>query len=341
MKKPFKAFILAAGFGTRLGSITESIPKALVPFFNAPLIHILIRQLSGLAIDEIFVNGHYLWEQVQHALSSLTLDRKVKITFCHEWPQILGTAGAMGAIRDKIKGYDLLVFNSDIITDLDLNALVNKHNSSSAIATMGLLVRRRKDLNPVWCEKDKIIAIGGTCPSAQALDYGFSCVQVLSEEFFNHIPYGPSDSIPIYQKLIKGGEKIAASIQDPLWFDIGTPASYYEANMHLLSLLGDPKLEKIPISLGKQGPIILQKNQTSFNGQCIGPYFARHSCPLGEGSQLGPFVVNLMEEQKLASGIEIKNSILLPSARVSPGEKIDGLIVGNNFRLNMNKAKQP
>lgn len=340
MKKPFKAFILAAGFGTRLGSITESIPKALVPFFNGPLIHILIRQLSNLAIDEIFVNGHYLWQQMQEALASFSLERKIKITFCHEWPKILGTAGAMGAVRDQVKGCDLLVFNSDIITDFDLNTLVNKHQSSNAIATMGLLAKRRQDLTPVWCEHDRIIAIGGPRPSTQALDCGFSCIQVLSEEFFEHIPPGPSDSMPIYKKLISTGSKIVASVQDPLWFDIGTPASYYEANMHLLSLVGDPKLEKIPICLGKQGPILLKKNQSSHNEQLIGPFFARHSCSLGAGSKLGPFVVNLMEEQKLGSGIEIKNSILLPSAKISPGEKLDGIIVGNNFRLNMNKINQ-
>ena len=123
MSQPLKAMILAAGFGTRLRPITNTLPKPLVPIAGIPLIFVTIKRLALMQVDEIFVNGHYLWEKLHAALETIPFPHP-PITFSQETPEILGTAGGIGAIRKFLNGEDLLILSSDIVTDFDIEGLI-------------------------------------------------------------------------------------------------------------------------------------------------------------------------------------------------------------------------
>lgn len=241
--------ILAAGFGTRLRPITNALPKPLVPISGIPLIYVTIKRLALMQVDEIFVNGHYLWEKLKAALETIPFPHP-PITFSRETPEILGTAGGIGAIREFLNGEDLLVLSSDIITDFDIEGLIDCHKRSKAFATMGLLKPRRQGKTPVWCLEDKIIGFGEDIGSLACGEPGsFSVIQMLSNEFIKEIPEREySEIIPFYKRFLSEGKTIKAFFTDPLWYDIGEPAQLQKANQHIRQLLESGKLPpQIPI----------------------------------------------------------------------------------------------
>jgi N-acetyl-alpha-D-muramate 1-phosphate uridylyltransferase len=98
--------VLAAGRGERLRPLTDTIPKALLPINNVPLVDLAIERLRP-HVDEVAVNAHYLHEQLESHLAG----RGVHVSV--EQPEALGTAGALGALHDWIDGRDVLLTNCD------------------------------------------------------------------------------------------------------------------------------------------------------------------------------------------------------------------------------------
>ena len=343
MKKPLKAFILAAGFGTRLRPLTDSCPKVLLPFFGVPLLFLLLEQLAKLDIEEIFVNGHYLSEQIRDAIKAYPLSKKV--SFCHE-EQILGTAGPFRANKKELGECNLLVMNGDIITDLNLQSLVNKHEHNGALATMGLLQNIPPAKTSVWCDHENILGFGVLNPSPRKAtgEHSFAGAQVLSSEFLRAIPTGPSEVIPLYKQFIEQGRSISYFVSNPIWFDIGSPDAFFDAHIHTLPLLGQKKfMETFPLQtcwkkLGFK-PIYSDLKKILVNKSWNGPYFSKKDVFFGADTSIGPGVVNLTDYNEFPDNTQLKNSLLLPGARIQKGDNLEGLILSGAFRIHRASIK--
>ena len=134
------AMIFAAGLGTRLRPLTDTMPKALVPVAGAPLLAHVIRRLKGAGYDRLVVNVHHFPEQIRQYLS--VHDFGVHIDISDESGLLLETGGAVRHARPLLEGADrFLVHNVDIISDLDL-AWFERQWRPEALAT--LLVSERK-----------------------------------------------------------------------------------------------------------------------------------------------------------------------------------------------------
>ncbi len=339
MKKPLKAFILAAGFGTRLRPLTNLCPKPLLPFFGVPLLYIILEQLNKLSVDEIFVNGHYLAEQIQLSIQQYPLP--IKVSFCDERSEILGTAGAIGAIRNKLSGSDLIVINGDIVTNFDITSLVNKHQESTNIASMGLLTRVYPQKTVLWCDDNHILGIGGPSPHERDVlhKYGFSCIQVLSEGFYKHIPSSsPSEIIPIYKDFIKKGIPISFLALNPFWSDIGSPRDYFDAHakaiLHLenKSFLKSLCLNQCWKRLGMNPFFSRQNSNVNKEKGLNSPFFFTNKPTFEENSNLGPNAFIFLESTKIPSNMQIKNSLVLPGVQLTRDETIYNSILGKNFQ---------
>lgn len=136
-----KAFIFAAGLGTRLKPITDTMPKALVPVCGQPLLFHVIQKLKAAGYDDLVVNIHHFPEQIREYLSSH--DFGVKISISDESEQLLETGGALLHARDLLLPLEapFLIHNVDIISNLDL-AWFREQTRPEAMAT--LLVSERK-----------------------------------------------------------------------------------------------------------------------------------------------------------------------------------------------------
>lgn len=335
MKKPLKAYILAAGFGTRLRPLTDSCPKVLLPFFGVPLLYILLEQIAKLDVEEIFVNAHYLSEQIQKAIKRYPLSKKVH--FCKE-EHLLGTAGPFHAIKDQLENCDLLVVNGDIVSDVNLQHLVNKHRSSNSLATMGLLKVKAEGKTSVWCDKERVLGFGTTSPVPHANEHSFTTAHVLSTDFIREIPEGPSEVIPVYKKLIALGKKISHDVSSPLWFDIGSPQTFFDAHIETLALLSEKNfLERfhLPTCWEKLGlEPIYSSEKTLVNKAWKEPFFSKKPIQSGH-SILGPGFINLSDNEIFPNRVQVRYSLILPGAEIKEGATLDGIILAKDFSIDV------
>ena len=129
-----KAFLLAAGLGTRLRPITDTIPKCMVTIDGQPLLDIWLDAFDRADVDEVMVNLHHLPDVVRRHIAARTGPPAVRMVF---EPQLLGSAGTLIANREWVdEDEPFLACNADNLTDFDLRSLIEAHREHDAIATL-------------------------------------------------------------------------------------------------------------------------------------------------------------------------------------------------------------
>jgi NDP-sugar pyrophosphorylase family protein len=131
-----RAMILAAGFGTRLRPLTNTVPKALVPVAGRPLIEYGLLFLKAQNIEEVVINLHHLGEKIRATLGDGS-GYGLRITYSPEDP-ILESGGGIKNAQPFLDGETFVVLNCDTIIDLDLTALLTAHRKTKAAATLVL-----------------------------------------------------------------------------------------------------------------------------------------------------------------------------------------------------------
>jgi len=154
-----KAVILAGGQGTRLKPITDYIPKPLIPINNTPILEWQIRYLKKFGINDIIICTGYKTDQIENFLNKKKFGVKVRFSI-EKAP--LGTGGALKKIAPLIKEKSFLVFNGDIITNINLKKMLAKTNSIAGIelrTNFGIIetadgkvkkFREKKEIANVW-----------------------------------------------------------------------------------------------------------------------------------------------------------------------------------------------
>jgi NDP-sugar pyrophosphorylase family protein len=250
-----KAFILAAGFGTRLWPLTEDRTKAAIPFLNRPLIAYSVDYLAAHGINDIIVNLHHQPESIRRALGDGSR-LGVRITYSLE-EEILGTSGALDAVRDSLLDDDFLVMNGKVITNIDLGRVIDEHRERKALATLVLKENALREHFSIveidernWITRfagfpdavssqavpayamsgtENVIARGNCVPLM------FTGIQVLSPRVFDYIPRGrfSHSTIDVYPRAIAEGEPVVADISTGDWYEMSTISRYLEASLRL------------------------------------------------------------------------------------------------------------
>src|SRR5687767_405306 len=130
-----KAFILAAGFGTRLFPLTIDRTKPAIPFLGKPLVGYVAEYIAKFGITDVVVNLHHQPQSVIDALGDGS-DFGVRIEYTLEAPDILGTAGALDNARHLLGDEPFVIVNGKIITDIDIGSAIETHKNSGSLATM-------------------------------------------------------------------------------------------------------------------------------------------------------------------------------------------------------------
>jgi mannose-1-phosphate guanylyltransferase len=129
-----KAFLLAAGVGSRLRPITDTIPKCMVPIDGRPMLDIWLEALGRAGVDEVLVNLHHLPHVVRRHVDDRVGPPVVRTFF---EPELLGSAGTLRANRAWVDTDEMfLACYADNLTDFDLSSLVQAHREHGAIATL-------------------------------------------------------------------------------------------------------------------------------------------------------------------------------------------------------------
>ena len=227
-----KALILAAGFGTRLRPLTLKAPKPMIPFYGFPFLdhakNILSKHIES---SNTFINTHYLHEIVEDHINKSPLYKGVQLSYEKE---ILGTGGSINPIRTMVGDDDLLIYNSDIISDIDIQKLIKEHKDSNNIATMVLLKNSDKTKTQLYTVNNHIEQIGGEeipCDNS----YSFTGVHIVSKTFIDNIPKsGFQNIIDTYKSLLET-KKIGFTLHEGIWFDLGTPQSLLDTHLKIAS----------------------------------------------------------------------------------------------------------
>lgn len=222
-----KAFLLAAGIGSRLRPLTDTIPKCLVPVASKPLLYYWFKLFERYGIDEVLINLHYLPEKVRFFIQSL--ETSVKITLFLE-EELLGSAGTVFYNREWIgKEKKFIVAYADNLTNMDIADLVRFHDEKKGVMTIGLF----KAENPRECGIVKM-------DSSSAITAFYEKVQNPPGNLANAGIYVVEsrifDSFALRKPLDFGFDilpKLTGSIYgykiNLYYIDIGTPENYKKA----------------------------------------------------------------------------------------------------------------
>jgi NDP-sugar pyrophosphorylase family protein len=227
-----KAMILAAGLGTRLRPLTNTIPKPLLPVAGTPLIVWNLLLLKRHGIQDVIINLHHLGPMIEHALGN-GAKYGLRIQYSQE-PVILGTGGGIKQAEPNFSGEPVLVMNGDTLIELDLNALWTWHQQQKAAAT---LVLRADPDAAAWglvevTDSHRIVRITGRgLPESQpTLPRMFAGIHILQPRLLRDVPRGKNSSIiDTYVAAIQRGEILSGFDHAGYWSDIGTPERYAQA----------------------------------------------------------------------------------------------------------------
>jgi mannose-1-phosphate guanylyltransferase len=306
-ENPAKAAILAAGLGTRLRPLTESVPKTLIPILNRPLLGLLLAQVEDAGFLQVAVNTHHLAGQVQEFLASLPWGFNLSIS---PEPEILGTGGGLRQLAEILRGGPFLAVNGDVLTDLDLAAVFRGHQDD-AIAT--LVLHDCPPYNKVWVAGDAVVSIGGSRPAGAAgPPLAYTGVQVVGPRLLEYLPAGqPYDLVTAWRQALAAGERLAVMVAAPFWQDLGTPAAYITAHRRLLQ--GEaPKLR------GYFGPLA-----DPFLGQ---------GCVIEAGAHFGGGVC-LGNRVKIGAGASLRHTVVWDGASLDPGVELADSIVASGVQV--------
>ena len=215
MKNPEvkKAFILAAGLGTRLKPLTENLPKALVPFKGKPMIENVISKLNRAGINDILINTHHHADKMEEYFANRSGNEN--ITLIHE-AQILGTGGAIKNAEKHLSDTEaFLVYNTDVDCEVDIGDFFDFHSCNNAIAS--LCVQERKSSRYLICN-EKGALIGRTENGENAI-YGiksdtiskkaFCGIHIINTKIFKYLNKNENfDIIPEYMSILQKNEEI-------------------------------------------------------------------------------------------------------------------------------------
>jgi mannose-1-phosphate guanylyltransferase len=297
-----KAVVLVGGEGTRMRPLTETIPKPLLPFMNRPFLEQVLDHLGRHGVEEAICSSPYL-ESVFRSFLDSRGDALPRVRWITE-EEPLGTAGAIAGARSHLDE-TFLALNGDVLTDLDLTALVSFHRARGARATIALTpVEDARAFGLVETDDAGRVLAFREKPSDPIPGTINAGTYALEPQVLDAIPSGTMVSIEreTFPGLIERGEPLFGFSADAYWRDLGTPAAYLEAHLDAL----DGRIEGF----------------RDLRGPVIGPAAA-----VDPGAEVGRRVV-LGSSAVVAAGSRVDRSVLHERARVGTDALVEDSILG-------------
>jgi mannose-1-phosphate guanylyltransferase len=222
-----KAFILAAGEGTRLRPLTESVPKCLLPIRGVPLLEIWLNSCKAAGITDVLVNAHAHAEAVKQFVATQKIGVRASIV---EEPQLLGSAGTLAENSAFVGGEEaFFVFYGDVLMNVDLRRMFEFHRQRNLSATLGVYqVPDPTRCGVVTMDENDVIQKFVEKPTQPESKWAFSGVMIGGQEIFDFVPdRRPADiGFDVLPKM--AGRTAGYRISEYL-IDIGTPENYQAA----------------------------------------------------------------------------------------------------------------
>jgi NDP-sugar pyrophosphorylase family protein len=330
-----KAILLAGGKGTRLRPLTVHTPKPIVPIFNRAFLYYQIEQLRQIPeIDEVILSLNYQPRRIEEMFGD-GAEMGIKIRYVVE-PQPLGTAGAVRYAGESLTD-SVLVFNGDVLTQVDLPAVLRLHRERQARATIVLTPVE----NPAAYGLVETDGAGNVRrflekPSADettgnTINAG---IYVLEPDTFDRIPQGRSWSIErsYFPSLIERGERFVAHVAPGYWIDIGTPAKYRQVHHDIM----DGRFATPPFDQGRRNLAWVSPEARVEDGaEIAGPCFIDEGVVVKAGARILPYTV-LGRQCHVEEGAVVEDAIVWANGWIGRDAHVRQAILGRKCHIGRN-----
>jgi NDP-sugar pyrophosphorylase family protein len=324
-----QALILAGGKGTRLRPLTVYTPKPIVPVLNRPFLLYQIDILRRAGVKDITLSLNYQPDKIEHLLGN-GAEYGVNLRYVTE-PSPMGTGGAYKYAADAIRE-TTIVFNGDVLTDLDIFKVIGFHQQKKAEATIvltpvenpsayGLVETDKENRVLRFLEKPKPEELADL--TTNNINAG---IYILEPSVLELIPAGENSSFEynVFPELLERKREFSAFVMNAnYWRDIGTPESYLQAHHDFLS--GEIKNFKIEGSAETDvaTAAIIDKNSILGEGCVVKPNARVINSVIGAGVHI---------EEKAV----VENSVIWAHTRVSSQAQVRNAIVGRSCHIGRN-----
>jgi mannose-1-phosphate guanylyltransferase len=325
-----KAVILAGGEGTRLRPLTLHTPKPVVPVVDRPFLRHQIDLLGQAGIRDVIFSIAYQPDRVRSVFGDGGALGARIVYAVEESP--LGTGGAVKNAEPHLDSVTV-VLNGDVLTDLDLSAVIAAHKRQGAAATLVLTpVPNPSAYGLVETDSTGRVLRFIEKPEAREIttDTINAGIYVLETSTLSLMPPGKNLSIErfFFPALIARGDRVMAHIHICYWIDIGTPEKYQEVSRDILSGRFPVRLEGRSVG----GGIAHEGAEVDPGAHLLAPFYVGPGCRVEAGATLGPGAV-LVADVTLARGARVTDSVLWSGCVVEGDAQVEGALLGAKVRI--------
>jgi len=329
LREPMKAVILAGGEGTRLRPLTFALPKPVVPVLDRPLMRHQLELLTQAGVNEVVFSLAYRPEAVQAVLG--TGDGLRRIHYAIEGTP-LGTGGAVRNAQSYLDS-TTIVFNGDVLANVDLAAVIAQHRAAQASATLvltpvenpaayGLVEMDATGRVQRFIEKPEAAQI-----TTNTINAG---IYILETSTLALMPSGVKYSIErgFFPSLLARGDRVMGYIHRGYWIDIGTPEKYLQVHRDILR-------GRFSVSIyGRQvsGGWIHATALVDPAARLEAPFYIGPGCRIAAGAIIGPDAV-LTSDVAVRQQARIEDSVLWAGCEVEEGALVEGALLGPSVRI--------
>ena len=312
MSGMIKAMVMSAGVGSRLDPLTKFIPKPLVPVANRPVMDILFEKLNAIGINDVICNTYYLADEIINRYKHNNLG--INFNYIKE-SSLSGTAGGVKKCQFFFeKGKPFVVLSADGLTNADIQKGIEIHNSSNAIATIGIKQIAMEEVphfGVVVTDENGYIVEFQEKPAIEEAksNYINTGIYIFDYEIFNYIPENTFYDFAknVFPKLLKE-HAINTFPVNEYWSDIGTLEQYKQSMQDLFN-------KKCSF---KHGKII-----NTPSGAYISESVVDKSVEFIGNSTIG-------NNAKIGKNVVIENSIIWNNVTIADNVRIVNSIVASN-----------
>lgn len=327
-----KALFLAGGKGVRLQPLTDNLPKPMVPIMNKPLLERTMVNLKAYGITEIVISTCYQTQYIEDYFGNgEQLGLKIKY-IVEGMPQ--GTGGAIKSTELQFNE-PFIVFNSDILSDINIMKLIDFHKAKKPLATIavtevsdpsmyGVIEYDTNGYATSFIEKPR--------PEQILSNFINAGIYIFEPEIFKEIPKNIAVSIErdIFPKILEKGLKLAVYKDSGYWMDIGTLEKYIQAHKDIMNRkcnLFDCYPTQINIQLGKNVKIHPE-------AKIIGPAYIGDNVEIGAKAYISHSVIG--DNTSIGLSSRIIGSVLWNDTKICSNSRIINTIVTSNCIINKN-----
>ena len=325
-----KAVIMAGGEGTRLRPLTSNQPKPMMPVANRPMMEHVVELLKTHGFEEIVVTVGFQANAIRTYFGN-GAEFGVRMAYATEETP-LGTAGSVRNAMDELDE-PFLVISGDVLTDIDLTAVVDFHEDRKAVATIGLKAMENPlEFGIVITREDGSIERFLEKPSwgqvfSDTINTG---IYVLQPEIFDYIePFKPVDfSSDVFPRLL-GEVPMYGYVADGYWEDIGTLDAYIKAHQDILDRRVD--LDMPGFRLG-EGIWLGEGSEIDPAATVDGPAIIGDYCRVEAGAHLAEYSI-LGSNVRVGNDAFLERSVVHDNVYLGPGVRLRGAVVGRSSDL--------